>query len=79
MKRSNTITSLAEPELHKRLSELKHELIKLNAQVATGTVPKNPGQIRKTKKTVARILTTLRQRALQELAQGKQKEVQRAQ
>lgn len=70
MKRSSAIAGLEEAELRKKLAELRHDLIKLNAQVATGTVPKNPGQIRKAKKTVARILTALRQRELQQLAKG---------
>lgn len=44
-------------ELKSKLIELRKELIKLNAQVATGTAIKNPGQIKQTKKTIARILT----------------------
>lgn len=68
MKRVGSLAGLEEAELRKRLAELHHELIKFNAQVATGTVPKSPGQIRKSKKTVARILTLLRQRELEQLA-----------
>lgn len=66
MKRSSELVGLEDGELRKRLAELRHDLLKLNAQVATGTVPKSPGQIRKTKKTVARIMTVLRQRELQQ-------------
>ena len=44
-------------ELDKKLEELNKDLIKLNAQVATGTGVKNPGQIRQIKRTIARILT----------------------
>jgi len=40
-----------------KIAELKKELVKMNAQVAIGTAIKNPGQIRKTKKTLARIIT----------------------
>ena len=65
MKRSSELAALAAPELQKRLAELRHELLKFNAQVSTGTVPKSPGQIRKTKKTIARILTLMRQQELQ--------------
>lgn len=64
MKRSSQITALPDAELQQRLDELRRELIKLNAQVATGTVPKNPGQIRQTRRTVARIRTVQRQRIL---------------
>ena len=44
-------------DLDGKLIELKKELIKINAQVATGTTPKSPGQIKQIKKTIARILT----------------------
>ncbi len=44
-------------ELDSKLEELKTELMKQNAQVATGTTPKSPGQIRQIKKTIAKILT----------------------
>lgn len=40
-----------------KMAELKKELVKMNAQVAIGTAIKNPGQIRKIKKTLARIIT----------------------
>jgi len=46
-------------ELVKKLSELKLELIKINAQVATGTTPKSPGQVKQIKKDVAKIKTIL--------------------
>jgi len=36
---------------------LNKELIKLNAQVATGTRPENPGRIREIKRTIAKLLT----------------------
>jgi len=45
--------------LQKRLSELRKELIKVNAQIATGTVPENPGNVRNIKKNIARILTRM--------------------
>jgi len=49
----------SEEELNKKKDELRKELLKLNAQVATGTTPKSPGQIKDIKKTVARIETVL--------------------
>jgi len=49
----------SEEDLRKKKDELRKELIKLNAQVATGTTPKSPGQIKDIKKTVARIETVL--------------------
>ena len=43
--------------LNEKIVEMKKELVKLNAQVVIGTALKNPGQIKKIKKTIARILT----------------------
>ncbi len=53
------LKSLESAELKSKLEELKKELIKLNAQVSTGTAVKNPGQIKQAKKTIARILTII--------------------
>ncbi len=47
-------------EMKVQLEELQKELIKLNTQVATGTTLKNPGKVRKTKRTIARLLTKLK-------------------
>ncbi len=46
-------------ELNEKLLELRRELIKENAQVAIGTIPKNPGKLKQTKKTIAKIKTLL--------------------
>jgi len=42
-------------ELKIKLHDIQKELIKDNAQVATGTIPKNPSRIRLAKKSIARI------------------------
>lgn len=46
-------------DLKAKLLELRKELIKENAQIAVGTTPKSPGQIKQMKKTVARIIQLL--------------------
>ena len=53
------VTKMSKPELEAKVLELRKELIKLNAQTATGTTPKNPKQIKQDKKYIARILTAL--------------------
>ena len=55
--KTKELRNLSNKDLESKLEELKKELIKLNAQVATGTVPKSPGQIKQMKKTIAKILT----------------------
>lgn len=54
------IAQMKEIELKTKLEELRKELIKDNAQVATGSNPKNPGQIKQIKKNIARILTAIK-------------------
>ena len=46
-----------ELELDNKSSELKKELMKINSQIAIGTLPKSPGKIGEMKRTIARILT----------------------
>jgi ribosomal protein L29 len=50
------LAQMTAEEQEKKLGELELELIKLNSQVATGTPPKNAGQLRRLKKDVARIM-----------------------
>lgn len=58
--RIKEIKSMAKEDLNARLEELRKDLIKQNAQIATGTTPKSPGQIKQMKKTIARILTVMK-------------------
>ena len=44
-------------DLDSKLIELKKELMKINSQIAVGTVPKNPGKVKDIKRTIAKILT----------------------
>ena len=46
-----------EPDLENKMAELQKELMKINTQVATRTVAKNPTKAREIKKTIAKILT----------------------
>ncbi|MBI2145212.1 50S ribosomal protein L29 [Candidatus Woesearchaeota archaeon] len=64
MKAVKELRALSEDALKSRLGEVKKDLMKYNSQVAIGTVPKNPGAIRKGKRMVARILTILNERRL---------------
>jgi ribosomal protein L29 len=51
------LTTLKAADLEKKQKEVELELVKLRAQVATGTSPKSPGQIAQLKKIIARINT----------------------
>ncbi len=54
------LTKMSKDELKAKMLELRKELIKLNAQTATGTSAKNPKQIRIDRKNIARLLTALK-------------------
>ena len=46
-----------ELDLENKIIELKKELMKINSQIAIGTVPKSPGKVKEMKRTIAKILT----------------------
>ena len=46
-----------ELDLENKMGELKKELMKINSQIAIGTVPKSPGRVREVRRTIAKILT----------------------
>ena len=50
---------MSREDINAKLIELKKEMIKHNAQIATGTTPKSPGQVKPIKKTIAKIMTLL--------------------
>lgn len=54
-KKVRELKRMSKVELESKLVELKKELMKQNAQVAAGTIPKNPGLIKQTKKEIARV------------------------
>ena len=48
---------MSEQDLQNKVLELRKELMKVNSQIAIGTVPKSPGKIREMKRTIAKIIT----------------------
>ena len=51
-----------EKAIEDKLLELKKELVKVNAQIAMGTMPENPGRVKEIKRTIAKLLTLKRNR-----------------
>ena len=52
-----------QPESAKsKITDLRKELMKANAQIAIGTIPENPGRIREMKKTLAKLKMIIHQR-----------------
>lgn len=48
---------MSEIDLENKSIELKKELMKVNSQIAIGTLPKSPGKVKEMKRTIAQILT----------------------
>ncbi len=63
MKSFKNLKALSNDDLIKKREELCKELIKQRAQIAIGTIPKNPGKIGLAKKTIARITQILAKEA----------------
>ena len=62
------LKTLPDAELKAKKVELFNELIKERAQVATGTVPKNPSKIKLARRTIARINTILAEKEVSKKA-----------
>ena len=65
MKATKEFRSLEPKEIKNRIKELKKELMKDNVHISSGTAAANPGKVRRTKKNIARLLTILRQKEVQ--------------
>ena len=52
-----------ELDLENKTIELKRELMKINSQIAIGTIPKSPGKVKEMKRTIAKILTIKHEKA----------------
>ncbi len=64
MLKKKDLKKLSEQNLKERLEELRKEMVKINAQISTGTPPANRGGIKQIKKNIARILTYINQNKL---------------
>lgn len=62
MSKVKELKAMSEEDLKKRLEELRKNLLKDNSQIATGAAPKSPGDLKKNKKMIARILTIIKEK-----------------
>jgi len=69
------LKGLSFEEAQSQLLDLKAELAKERATVASGTRPENPGKIRRARREVARLLTLMNQKskAAKQADKGKNK------
>ena len=54
--KAKELRQLGAKEIDEKLLELKKELLKMRGQIAVGTVPKNPGQVKNLKRGIAQIM-----------------------
>ncbi|MHC1605370.1 MAG: 50S ribosomal protein L29 [Candidatus Methanofastidiosia archaeon] len=59
--RVDDIKELGEEDMIAKRDELRFELAREKALLATGSAPENPGRIRELKRTIARINTLINQ------------------
>ena len=55
--KAKELKAMNELDLESKSIELKKELMKVNSQIAIGTLPKSPGKVKEMKRTIAQILT----------------------
>ena len=67
--KAKDLQNMSAQELQEKLLEVSKELMNANAQIASGTTPKSPGQVRQLKKTIARIRTLQHQKEKEKVKQ----------
>ena len=63
--KTKELKTLNEQGMDSKLLEMKKELMKINSQIAIGTIPKNPSKVKEIKKTIAKIHTFRNQKPVQ--------------
>ncbi len=62
--RMSQIREMSREDQEKRLEEFKTELSKVNTMIKAGGSIENPGRVKALKKTIARVLTVMREESL---------------
>ena len=65
MKSKIELKQMNKDQLSVKLTELKKDLMKLNTQRSTKTVPENPGNIKRIRRNIARILTFMKNKPME--------------
>jgi large subunit ribosomal protein L29 len=55
--KKNELKDMKKEQIEEKLKELKREMIKINAQRSSKTLPENPGRVKEIQRTIARLLT----------------------
>lgn len=73
--KTKELKALHNNELQEKLVELRKGLMKEKAQISIGAPPKNPGNVRAMKRSIARIVTILHQKPVKSIKPLEKKEV----
>lgn len=65
------LKQLSKDQLKEKLTELRRDLMRLNTQRSTKTIPENPSNIKNLRRNIARILTFMNQKNKQEVRSEK--------
>ncbi len=65
------LKQLSEEQLKEKLVSLRKDLMKLNMQRSTKTIPENPSNIKNIRRNIARIMTFIKQKSKLEVKSGK--------
>ncbi|HLC50034.1 MAG TPA: 50S ribosomal protein L29 [Candidatus Nanoarchaeia archaeon] len=60
------LRTLNDQAVEAKLLDLKKDLMKINSQIAIGTVPKTPSRVKEIKKTIAQIHTIRKEKEMKE-------------
>jgi large subunit ribosomal protein L29 len=61
--RASEVRDMSMEELREKLAELRAELLRERSKTAAVGVPENPGRVRELRRTIARILTVMREKS----------------
>lgn len=73
--KKNELKGMTSKQMEDKVVGLKRELIKINSQVAIGTLPENPGRIKEIKRTIAKLITILSQKSEEKTKEVPKKQV----
>ena len=61
--RASEVRDMGIEELREKLEELRAELLRERSKAAAVGVPENPGRVKELRRTIARILTAMREKS----------------
>jgi large subunit ribosomal protein L29 len=64
--KAKELRGMTPKELDDKMLELKKEMLKMRGQIAVGTVPKNPGQVKNLRRGIAQIMLIRKEKESQQ-------------